>query len=38
MKTQQVAFETSAAAAPGVVRPMGSDDFLHVIMPMHLGK
>jgi DNA polymerase III subunit beta len=38
MKTQQVAIETSAAAAPGVVRPMGSDDFLHVIMPMHLGK
>ncbi|MEX1071214.1 MAG: DNA polymerase III subunit beta [Anaerolineales bacterium] len=38
MKTQQVALETSAAAAPGVVRPMGSDDFLHVIMPMHLGK
>ncbi len=38
MKTPNVALETSAAAAPGVMRPMGNDDFLHVIMPMHLGK
>jgi len=38
MKTPNVALETSAAAAPGVVRPMGDEDFLHVIMPMHLGK
>jgi DNA polymerase-3 subunit beta len=33
-----VALETSAAAAPGVIRPMGDEEFLHVIMPMHLGK
>lgn len=38
MNTANVALETSAAAAPGVIRPMGNDDFLHVIMPMHLGK
>lgn len=38
MNTANVALETTAAAAPGVMRPMGSDDFLHVIMPMHLGK
>ncbi|MEX2160686.1 MAG: DNA polymerase III subunit beta [Anaerolineales bacterium] len=38
MKTADVAIETSAAAAPGVMRPVGKDDFLHVIMPMHLGK
>lgn len=38
MKTPNVALETTAAAAPGVMRPMGNDDFLHVIMPMHLGK
>jgi DNA polymerase-3 subunit beta len=38
VKTPNVAIETSAAAAPGVVRPIDSDDFLHVIMPMHLGK
>jgi len=38
IKDSNVALETSAAAAPGVVRPMGDDNFLHVIMPMHLGK
>ncbi|MEJ2756906.1 MAG: DNA polymerase III subunit beta [Anaerolineales bacterium] len=35
--TPNVALETTAAAAPGVVRPMGDNGFLHVIMPMHLG-
>ncbi|MEN8242358.1 MAG: DNA polymerase III subunit beta, partial [Chloroflexota bacterium] len=35
--TQNVALETTAAAAPGVIRALGEDDFLHVIMPMHLG-
>jgi len=37
IKTPNVALETSAANAPGVVRPVGDDSFLHVIMPMHLG-
>jgi len=37
IRTPNVALETSAANAPGVVRPVGDDDFLHVIMPMHLG-
>ncbi len=37
IKSPNVALETSAANAPGVVRPVGDDDFLHVIMPMHLG-
>ncbi len=37
VKTPNVAVETSAASAPGVVRPVGDDNFLHVIMPMHLG-
>jgi DNA polymerase-3 subunit beta len=36
IRTPNVALETSAANAPGVVRPVGEDDFLHVIMPMHL--
>jgi DNA polymerase-3 subunit beta len=35
--TPNVALETTAAAAPGLIRPMGDDSFLHVIMPMHLG-
>ena len=37
IKSPNVALETAAANAPGVVRPVGDDDFLHVIMPMHLG-
>jgi len=37
VRTPNVALETSAANSPGVIRPVGSDDFLHVIMPMHLG-
>ena len=37
IKTPNVALETSAANAPGVVRPVGNEEFLHVIMPMHLG-
>ena len=37
IKTPNVALETSASNSPGVVRPVGEDDFLHVIMPMHLG-
>jgi DNA polymerase-3 subunit beta len=37
VKTPNVALETSAANAPGVIKPVGDDNFLHVIMPMHLG-
>jgi DNA polymerase-3 subunit beta len=37
IRTPNVALETSAPNAPGVVRPVGDDEFLHVIMPMHLG-
>lgn len=37
IKTPNVAVETSAQNAPGVIKPVGGDDFLHVIMPMHLG-
>lgn len=36
--TPNVALETTSAAAPGVIRPVGRDDFLHVIMPMHIGR
>lgn len=38
LNSPQVALETSSAASPGVVKPMGRDDFTHVIMPMHIGK
>ncbi len=31
----QVVLETTQPGRPGVIRPVGSGDFLHVIMPMH---
>jgi DNA polymerase-3 subunit beta len=37
IKSPNVALETSAANAPGVIRPVGDESFLHVIMPMHIG-
>src|SRR5512147_1234547 len=37
IKTPNVAIEMSAANAPGVLKPVGDDQFLHVIMPLHLG-
>jgi DNA polymerase-3 subunit beta len=37
IKTPNVALEMTAANAPGVLRPVGDDQYLHVIMPMHLG-
>lgn len=38
IKTPNVALETTQDTAPGVLRPVGDDNFLHVIMPMHLGN
>jgi DNA polymerase III subunit beta len=42
VKTPNVALEVTADNLPGVVRPVGGvdaqGDFLHVIMPMHLGS
>ncbi len=38
IKTPNISLETSASTSPGLIRPMGDDDFLHVIMPMHLGN
>lgn len=32
----QVVLETTTASSPGVIKPVGSEDFVHVIMPMHL--
>ncbi len=36
IKTPNVAIETTAPNTPGVVKPVGDDSFIHVIMPMHL--
>jgi DNA polymerase-3 subunit beta len=38
VRTPNVALETTAATSPGVLRAVGEDKFLHVIMPMHLGS
>ncbi len=37
IKTPNVALETSAANSPGMIKPVGDENYLHVIMPMHLG-
>ncbi len=37
MRTPNVILETNIETTPGVFRPAGEDNFMHVIMPMHLG-
>lgn len=37
IKTPNISLETNAANTPGMIRPIGDEQFLHVIMPMHLG-
>ena len=34
----QVSLETRNAASPGVLRPVGGTDFVHIIMPMHIAS
>jgi DNA polymerase-3 subunit beta len=34
----QVALETTKSTDPGVIKPVGDDDYLHIIMPMHFGR
>ena len=36
--TPQVALETTSAMEPGVVKPVGDNDFVHIIMPMQFGR
>jgi DNA polymerase III subunit beta len=36
IKTSQVALETKTYQSPAVIKPVGEDEFLHVIMPMYL--
>ncbi len=36
IKTSQVAIETKSYQSPAVLKPVGEDEFLHVIMPMYL--
>lgn len=37
IKTPSVALETNANNTPALIKPVGDDNFLHVVMPMHLG-
>ena len=37
IKTPSVALECNASNTPALIKPVGDEDFLHVIMPMHLG-
>jgi DNA polymerase-3 subunit beta len=34
----QVALETTRSTEPGVLKAVGDDTFLHIIMPMHFGR
>ena len=34
----QVVIENTTASSPGVIKPVGRDDFVHVVMPMHLAR
>jgi DNA polymerase-3 subunit beta len=36
LRAAQVAIETTSASSPGVFKIVGRDDFIHVIMPMHV--
>ncbi len=36
--TPQVALETTSPMEPGVIKPVGDNDFVHIIMPMHFGR
>lgn len=36
--TPQVALETTSPMEPGVIKPVGDNDFIHIIMPMHFGR
>jgi len=38
ISTPQVAVETSSPSSPGVLKPVGDENFVHVIMPMHIAK
>ena len=38
LDTPQVALEMNSPTNPGVVRAVGDDAFIHVVMPMHLGR
>jgi DNA polymerase-3 subunit beta len=38
METNQVSLELNSPSSPGVLRPVGTNNHVHVIMPMHLSR
>jgi len=36
--TAEVSLEMRDASSPGVLRPVGGGDFVHIIMPMHIAR
>jgi DNA polymerase-3 subunit beta len=36
--TSQIALETTTPNNPGVIKPIGDSDYIHVIMPMQIGR
>ena len=34
LETNQVALETTSPSSPGVIKPVGSDNYVHVVMPI----
>jgi DNA polymerase-3 subunit beta len=36
--TAEVSLETTTSSSPGVIRPVGGEDYLCVIMPMHITR
>jgi len=31
---KEVALETTTSSSPGVIKPVGKDNYIHVVMPM----
>jgi len=38
IREEQIVLQSNGPAAPGVIKPVGRDDFVHVIMPMSIGR
>lgn len=36
--TAQVSLETSTASSPGVLKPVGGEDFVYIVMPLHVAR
>jgi len=37
IKTSSLTIDTNANNTPAMIKPLGDDNYTHVIMPMHLG-